>query len=82
MGFSPKRVLQNSNFLTFKARHMKGWSKVNARERENLAKFKGPKIGFSPQTGLSKLELFNHSCWMHEIFSVSKYEKKIKFEKN
>ena len=35
----------------------------------------------SPQTGPTKFKSVNHSCYAHKFFSVSKYEKKIKFDK-
>ena len=37
-------------------------------------------MGGTPQTGRPKFQLFNHSCWAHEIFRICKYEEKIKFD--
>ena len=40
----------------------------------------GTKMGGTSETGPTKLKLYNHSCYTHEIFRVGKYEK-IKFDK-
>ena len=35
----------------------------------------------TPQKGGPKFQLFNHSCYIHEIFRICKYQEKIKFDK-
>ena len=37
-------------------------------------------MGGTPQTGPPKFQLFNPSCYTHEIFRTCKYQEKIKFD--
>ena len=34
-----------------------------------------------PPNGAAKFKLFDHTCWIHEIFGDGKYEEKILFDK-
>ena len=34
-----------------------------------------------PSKGGPKFQLFNHSCYIHEIFRICRYQEKIKFDK-
>ena len=54
MGVCPKRTLQNLNFLTTHAGHMKfsGWANIKKR---------------FPKRGSPKLKLFNLLKWIHEM---------------
>ena len=39
-----------------------------------------PKSGFPPKRCPPKFKLFNLLSWTHEIFKVTKYKRKIKFD--
>ena len=60
MGVSLKWGLQNSNFLTTDARHMKLSEYANIKKRSNLTKFGGIKMGVPLKQGRQNFVLLNH----------------------
>ena len=40
------------------------------------------KWGVPPKRGLPKFKVFNRLSWKHEVFKVSKYKRKIKFDQS
>ena len=50
------------------------------KNKLNLTKIGGSKMGVSPKRGPPKFKVFNLLSWTHEIFKVTKYKRKIKFD--
>ena len=50
------------------------------KNKLNLTKIGGSKMGASPKRGPPKFKLFNLISWTHEIFKVTKYKREITFD--
>ena len=55
---------------------------VDIRNKLNLTKIVGSKIGSLPKRGPPKFKIFNLLSWKHGVFKVSKFKRKIKFDQS
>ena len=68
------------NFHTVRARWIKFSEWVDIKNKFNITKIGRSEMGIFPKRDPPKFKLFNLLSWTREIFKVSKYKEKIKFD--